>query len=60
MLKLRNLIYISGGITWNNIEDIYLNSQMEKIFLTEIQKHGSECLLEKFEIPQGYQANHFF
>ena len=26
---------------------------MEKIFLTEIQKHGLECRLEKFEIPQA-------
>lgn len=44
---------ILGGISWNNIEDICLNSQMEKVYLTEIQKHGLKCRLEKFEIPQA-------
>jgi long-chain acyl-CoA synthetase len=26
---------------------------MEKVYLTEIQKHGLKCRLEKFEIPQA-------
>ena len=31
----------------------FTNKKLEKIVLTEIQKHSIKCRLEKFEIPQA-------
>lgn len=44
---------ITGGIAWENIEEICLNNFVENSFLTEIQKYALKCRLQKFEIPQA-------
>ena len=38
---------------WTTLEEMCSNRQLEKIVLTEIQKHSTKCHLEKFEIPQA-------
>lgn len=38
---------------WTSLEEMCTNKKLEKIVLTEIQKHSIKCRLEKFEIPQA-------
>ena len=44
---------VIDGIELSTIEELCSNAQVEKLALTEIQKHATKCRLEKFEIPQA-------
>lgn len=44
---------LTDGIELSTIEELCSSPQVEKLALTEIQKHAVKCRLEKFEIPQA-------
>ena len=47
------LVYLSDSIHFESLEDLCCNAQLEKLVLTEVQKHSVKSRLEKFEIPQA-------
>jgi long-chain acyl-CoA synthetase len=44
---------VKNGLEWTSLDELCNNQQLEKLVLTELQKHSLKSRLEKFEIPQA-------